>query len=177
MPENDGQQNGAGGEGGQGGETLTWEGVLEGLTEDQRGVYEAHTQGLRSALENERGQRRTLAGQLREATAGLEEGSVARTQLEEATAALEQAEQRATFAEEAVGQGVTNARLAWLAALEIEAFDRRGLPNWDALRKGFPELFGRLGAAPAGNAGRGTGGEPPGGASMNTFIRRSTGRE
>ncbi len=155
---------------------LTWEGVLGTLTEEQQGLHAAHTAGLKSALDSERGQRRDLAAQLKEATKGLEEGSDARTRLEEATAALELAERKVGFAEEAVKAGVVNVRLAWLAAEEAGVFDRRGNVDWEALRGGFPELFGKK-AAPAGNAGAGTGGDPPGAADMNAFIRRSAGRE
>ena len=160
----------------QGNETRTWEAVLEGLPEDVRALYDEHIQGLRSALDAERGQRRDLARQLREATQGLEEGSQARDALESVTARLEAAEQRAAFFEEAARPeiGCTNPRLAYLAAQEIEAFDRRGNPNWDVLKKQFPELF-RKTKTPSANAGSGADQTPKGG-DMNAFIRRSAGR-
>lgn len=174
MPEDN--ENNNQGEGEQGDETLTWEQVVEGLPEAARAVYETHTQGLTSALKSERSQRKDLAGQLREAMGKLETDSKARDALEGVTEQLDQAERRVAFAEEAVGRGVVNPRLAWLAAQEVEAFDRRGNPNWEALKKAFPELFRKAGPPP-GNAGSGAGKEAPPAAGMNAFIRRSAGRE
>lgn len=159
--------------GDQGG--TSWEQVLATLPEEQRGLYEQHTQGLRSALQSERTQRGDLARQLREATAGMEEGSAARTQLEQVGAQLEDANRRADFAMDAGQHGVVNARLAYLAAVEVEAFDRRGNVNWERLREQFPELF-RTNQVPAGNAGNGTGTPPPAAGGMNAFIRQQAGK-
>ncbi len=173
MPENTDGENGT--DGGQGGETLTWESVLGSLTEEQQALHTAHTQGLRSALASERDQRKDLAGQLRKATEGLEEGSALRTQLETATAALETATRKADFMTAAAGQGVRDASLAWLAALELDAFDKKGAPDFGARREAHPALFGKA-AAPAGNAGAGTGGETGTGGGLNAFIRKGAGR-
>ena len=162
---------------GQGNETRTWEAVLEGLPEDVRTLYDEHVKGLKNALKSERDQRKALADQLRDAMKDLEEGSKAQKALESFTQKLEAAEQRAAFFEEAARPeiGCTNPRLAYLAAQEIEAFDRRGNPNWDVLKKQFPELFGKT-RTPSANAGAGAGGQTPKGGDMNAFIRRSAGR-
>lgn len=162
----------------QGGETSqTWEQVLATLPEEQRQLHDTHTQGLRSALQSERQQRQELTRQLREATQQLEEGSQARQQLEALTNQLETAERRADFMEEAVRPeiGCTNPRLAYMAAQEIEAIDRRGRINWDALKQQFPELFKSQQKTPPGNAGSGTG-QAPTGKDMNAFIRTAAGR-
>lgn len=171
--------NDAGGSGGQqddqGGGTPTWEQVVEALPEEQRALYNTHTQGLRSALQSERDQRSDLARQLREATQQLEQGSAARTQLEQMTAQLDQANRRAEFAEAAVRPeiGCTNVRLAWLAATEIDAFDRGGSVNWAKLKEQFPELFAKQGPPP-GNAGAGNN-TPPQTTGMTQIIRRAAG--
>ncbi len=169
MPENGNadQQNGTDGE--QGGETPTWEGVLAGLPEDAQGLFAAHVAGLKSALESERGQRRTLAGELRTATGALKEGSEAREALEGLTGKLELAERRADFVTAAVVAGVRDVGLAWLAALELDAFDRKGEPDFVALKEAHPALFG---GAAAGNAGSGTGRGVESGEDMDTLIRR-----
>jgi len=126
---------GNGGQGGQGnqgnGGTPTWEQVLAGLTEEQRSLYETHTQGLRGALQSERQQRQDLARDLRQATQQLQEGSDARQRLEELTGQLDAANRRAEFLADAVRPeiGCTNPALAWLAAQELDAFDRRGNAN------------------------------------------------
>ena len=70
------EQSGAQGQ--QGGTPATFEAWLAGQADEAKSLYEAHTQGLRSALETERQQRKDLAHQLREATKGLQEGSAVR---------------------------------------------------------------------------------------------------
>ena len=178
MPEEQENQ----GTGGQGNEstnqtTATWETFLQQQSDEVRGLFDGHVTGLKSALASERDQHKDLAKQLREATEKLDKDSDARKELEALSGRLEVAEQRAAFYQDAAKPeiGCANAKLAWLAAQEIEAFDRRGNVNWDALKKAFPELF-RTGGS--GNAGSGTGGggNPPGGVDMNSMIRRAAGK-
>ena len=186
--DNQGQQQNQGANPGQtqqasghsGSETLpqNWDEVLAGLPEEHRNLYQNHTNGLRSALENERAQRRDLAKQLREATTKMEEGSAARQALEKATADMEAAEQRASFYEDATRPevGCGNVRLAYIAAQEIDAFDRRGNANWDALKKAFPELFVKP-KPPSGNAGAGVNNNVPSRPfNMNDAVRHAAGR-
>jgi hypothetical protein len=156
----------------------TWEEFLQGQGDDVKKLFDGHVQGLKSALDTERTQRKDLTKQLREATAQLEKGSEARQSLEALTGQLEAAQARAEFYEEATRPeiGCGNPRLAFLAAQESGAIDSRGRIAWDALHQQFPELF-KKSAAPAGNAGAGTGGPAPASRNMNTFIRRSAGRE
>ena len=153
----------------------TWESILEGLPEEAKGLYEQHTHGLKSALDAERQQRKDLAKQLQDAAGQLEAGSKARTDLEALQARLEETEKRADFATEASGLGIANVKLAYLAAIEFDTFDRRGNVQWDQLKEAAPELFTQ--PAPArGNAGSGTSAPPQPGQDMNTFIRRMAGR-
>lgn len=178
---------GGNGEGGSAGQTAagtsgdqttpqTWEELLDTLPDDQRTLYDEHTRGLRSALDDERRQRKDLAKQLRDAAAAAEEGSQARETLESLQTQLDEAAQRADFAEDAVQQGVTNPRLAWLAAKQIDAFKRNGSADWEALKEAFPELFRKTVAPPA-NAGAGTDSQPAGALSMNQLIRQAAGRQ
>lgn len=169
---------GGGGTPPDGQQETTFEGWLREQTEEVQGLIGDHIQGLRSALQSEREQRREFERQLREATEQLEEGSEARQALESMTSDLEAANRRADFYEDAARPevGCSNPRLAFVAAHEIDAFDRKGNPDWDAIKGQFPELFGST--APPGNAGSGAGqqdGTPVGG--MNSFIRRAAGRE
>lgn len=187
-PENDGNASGQGaggqgaggqgagdqGAGDQGGGTLNWEGVLAGLPEAAQGLFAAHVQGLKGALDSERGQRKDLAKQLQDATAKLEKGSETRDVLEKMSAALERATRQADFVTAAVGQGVRDVRLAWLAAVELDAFNRNGEPDFVALRATHPALFEKV--VTKGNAGAGTGGDGPTGGGMNAFIRAGAGR-
>ena len=86
---------------------------------------------------------------------------------------------RASFTEQAVANGVTDIRLAYLAAQAdglLGAYDPEkgvGRHNFDELRKRYPHLFR---AAPGGSADGGAGGGTGAAASMNEFIRRAAGR-
>ena len=151
---------------------------LTAQDETIRGLYEQHTAGLKSALQAERTQRQDLAKQLREAAKKSEGGSETQKALEETATRLEEAEARATFFEEAARPeiGCSNPRLAYLAAQDAQAIDKKGRVNWAALKEAAPELFRGKQPAP-GNAGAGTQQQPPKGASMNEYIRRATGRQ
>ena len=151
-----------------------WESVLAGLPEEAKGLYEQHISGLKNAFEGEKERRRELSERLQEATSQLEAGSKARDQLEQLQQQLEETQRKADFATEASGQGVSNVKLAYLAAQEFETFDRRGNVQWDALREAAPELFAQQ-PAPRGNAGNGTqapGNRPP---DIDSIIRAKVG--
>ncbi len=154
-----------------------WQAWLQGQPEEQRAViarlYEAETQGLKSALRSEREARGGLEKQLREIGKQLDEGSEARKQLEAAASELQAAQQRVAFYENAPGE-LVNPKLAWLAAQEIGAFDQRGNVNWDAVKQAFPELFKKAVVAGAVNAGSGNAAPKP--FDMNTALREAAGR-
>lgn len=159
-----------------GGTPETWELALAALPEEVQTLYTEHTTGLRSALTGERKERKSLAKQLRDVSAKLEENSEARTELEQMTTQLDDAEKRADFVEDAVKEGVRNPRLAWLAAKEDEeAFDRRGNVNWAHLKEQYPELFAPERSTRS-NAGAGTNNDRAQPRDMNRIIRRAAGR-
>jgi hypothetical protein len=144
--------------------------------EHVRKGYESKTQGLHSALESERTQRKQFSKELRDLTAKAEKGSEAEKTLGEMTSRLEQAEQRAAFYEEANRAEIacSNPRAAFLVAQAEGLFTKRGDPDWPAIKAAAPELFGRK-TTPPGNAGSGNG-APPAQATMNDYIRAATGR-
>lgn len=148
---------------------------LPSQPEPIRALVEGHTSGLKTALASEREQRKELARQLRDATAAAEKGSTLAKTLEEISGRAEAAEKRAVFFEMASqpGIGCTNPRAAFLVAQAEGLFRKDGTPDWAALQVVAPELFRKAGQA---NAGAGVGAPPPAKASMNDFIRRSTGR-
>jgi hypothetical protein len=155
---------------------VTFEGWLGEQPEEVRGLIDGHIAGLKSALQDEREQRKALAKQLREATKKLEEGSEAREALEGLTANLEDASRRAEFYETVGNAGVTNLKLAWIVAREANLIDGQGNVNLSALKEQFPELF-KPSTPPKGNAGSGVGQEGTPTKGMNSFIRRAAGRE
>lgn len=148
------------------------------LTQDEtvRGLYENHTKGLKSALDSERTQRGELAKQLKEAAGKAEKGSELEKALNDATARAEMAERQAAFYVDASKPeiGCSNARAAFAIAQADGLFDRRGNPDWAAIKAAAPELFGHRVAA--GNAGAGTNKPADPARSMNAYIRRAAGR-
>lgn len=139
-------------------------------------AIESSTASLHNALKAEREERKALARQLREATAQAETGSDLRRQLEELSSKHEQAERKAAFLEDAIKPeiGCSNPRAAFLVATAEGLFDRRGDPDWKAIKAAAPELFQRK--LPTGNAGAGQNSPPARASSMNDLIRQAAGR-
>lgn len=157
---------------------LTYDTWHEALTDDVKSLLDTHVTGLKTALTSERDQRKTLATELRDATAKLEEGSDARKALETMTGKFEALEQRAQFYEDAGKPeiGCPSPKLAYLAAKEGDFFDGRGNVNWTKLKENYPELFVKPKLAPA-DAGAGVGQTASAKAGgMNAYIRAAAGR-
>ena len=172
MPTPDGPE-GAGGQGAGGGMPATFEDWLKAQDEGVRRLADEHVKGLKAALDTERSQRKDFERQLREAAGKLEKDSQERRNLEELAGRLTGLERQAAFYDAAHGAGVTNLRLAWLAAENAELVDDKGHADFVKVKERFPELF-RV-TVPPGNAGSGTQ-KPPSGQTMNDLIRRAAGR-
>jgi hypothetical protein len=157
-----------------GGTPQTFEAWIVAQGDDVKGLVDSHVKGLKSALTAEREQRQQLADALKKAGADAEEGSKLKESLTQLSTKLDAEAKRADFYEQAGAEGVTNLKLAWMAARDSDLFDRRGNPDWAALKAQFPELF-RKPSVPGVNVGNGTQ-TPPAPASMNDFIRRTAGR-
>lgn len=144
--------------------------------EHVRKGYEGKTQGLHSALERERQERKEMSRQLKELLPKAEKGSEAEKALGEMSSRLEQANQRAAFLEDALRPeiGCSNPKAAFLVASADGLFKRSGEPDWGAIKAAAPELFGRK--TPPGNAGSGNGSPPASKADMNSWIRAASGR-
>jgi hypothetical protein len=154
----------------------TWDAVLETLAPEAKTLYETHTTGLRSALQNERTQRSELAKQISTLSKQAAEGSDLKKSLEAMTGQLEQATQRADFFEQAAKPeiGCTNPTLAFLAARESGLIDAKGRIQWDTLKQTYPELFKQR--VPAVQAGAGTQTPPAAKHTMTEYIRAAAGR-
>jgi len=116
--------------------------------DDVQKLIEDHIAGLKSALESERGERKGLEDQLRDAARQLEAGSETRQELEKLANDLASSNSKADFYEAAHAAGVKNLSLAYLAAKEGEL-----LGDVDQLKERYPELF-TTETNPQGNAGR-----------------------
>jgi hypothetical protein len=154
----------------------TFEAVMETWTPEIKALYESHTQGLRNTVTATRTERDALKTQLADIARTLgSDPAKAKEQIDTLAAQLEAANRRAGFMEEAGKPeiGCSDAKLALIAALEIDAIDEKGKVDWGALRQQFPTLFRARGSA---SAGAGTQGAPGGRVDMNAAIRRAAGR-
>ena len=151
----------------------TW---LEGQDETVKGLYNVHSESLLNTVRATRKERDDFARQIKELAKGQAEGSEARKALDEMGVKLEVSEKRATFLEESIKPEIQcrNAKAAWLLAQSENLFDRKGNPDWNAIKAEAPELFG-LPTASA-KAGTGTATPPPATKNMNDFIRTASGR-
>jgi len=154
----------------------SFEEYLETQPEPIKALYNAHSEALLNTVRATRSERDDMAKKIKDLTKGMAEGSEAKVQLEAMSAQLEKTEKRAAFLEDAMKPELQcrNAKAAWLLAEAGNLFDRKGLPDWQAIRAEAPELFG----APVANAnaGNGTGTPPAPQKNMNDYIRRASGR-
>lgn len=160
----------------KGAKPLDFDEWINGQDETVKGLITARFQNLENTVKATRGERDTLAQDIKKLAKEQKEGSEAKAALEKISAQLEATERRAAFLEEALNPAlqVRNARAAWLLAEAGNHFKKSGAPDWDAIRAEAPELFG-LPTARA-NAGNGTQTPPSPSQSMNDFIRKSAGR-
>ncbi len=135
-------------------------------------AYETHTQGLRSALNTERTARGDLEKQLRDLAKKAEAGSDAETKLTELANALADKSRQMQFFDAAHEAGVTNLKLAWLAARDAGLVSDKGEVDFDKLKAGYPELFGRAVTAPPVNGGAGNA-QQPAKVDMNDVLRQA----
>jgi len=144
--------------------------------EKVKAAYEEHVTGLKNTVKATREERDQFAKELRDAAGKVAKGSEAEKALNDMAAKYEVAERRASFYEEATRPeiGCRNPKVAFALAVADDLFDKKGIPNWTAIKAAAPELFGV--AAPRSNAGNGTG-SPPKNESMNDLIRRAAGRQ
>lgn len=148
----------------------TWLGSQDATV---KGLIDGHVTGLKSALESERNERKTLSKQIAELKGKAEKGSELEQQLTTLSSQLEAQSTKAAFYESAPAD-VANMKLAWMAAQD-GYIGKGGLVDWNGLKSAFPELF-RKQVTPPANAGNGRnqqGGNQP---NMNDFIRKASGR-
>ena len=151
----------------------TW---LEGQEPKVKELYTQHSEALLNTVRATRKERDDMAKQIKELAKQTAEGSDARKALDEMSARLEVTERRASFMEEAMKPEIQcrNARAAWLVATSENLFDKKGNPDWNAIKQEAPELFGAITANA--QAGAGTASPPPAKKNMNDFIRTAAGR-
>jgi hypothetical protein len=159
----------------QGETPASFEAWMEKQDESTRALYENHINGLKTTVKTTRQERDDLAKQVREILPKAEKGSEFEKNLTETLLKLEATERRATFVEEAVKPGIDcrNPKAAYAYAVTVDAFDKKGNPDWELLKREVPELFGR--SSPPAHGGSGTE-SPPQANDINSMIRRAAGR-
>ncbi len=149
-------------------EQLNFDAWIASQTDPIQGLITEHTQGLRSALETERQQRKDLTKQIKDLTGKLDANSDAAKQLGELSSNLDTAQKRADFYEAATAAGCIKLKPAYLVAQADNL-------TIDQVKNQYPELF--VQARPTStHAGNGTNTSPPSTTTMNDFIRRASGR-
>jgi hypothetical protein len=154
----------------------SWEEFLETQPEEVKALYGTHSEALLNTVKATRDERDTFKKQVKELASKAEKGSELEKSLTDMTARLEAAERRAAFLEEAAKPEVQcrNTRAAWLLAEASDLFDKKGNPDWAAIKREAPELFGTPVANA--NAGNNTQQAPSPHQNMNSFIRKAAGR-
>jgi hypothetical protein len=149
-------------------EQLNFDAWIASQTDPIQGLVTEHTQGLRSALETERQQRKDLAKQIKDLTGKLDANSDAAKQLGELSSNLDAAQKRADFYEAATAAGCVRLKPAFLVAQADNL-------NIAQVKEQYPELFA-VARTPQTHAGGGTATSPPPSQDMNQAIRRAAGR-
>lgn len=170
-----GQQQGNGQQQQQESATLTFDTWYAALSTDVKDLLDDHTTGLKSALDDERRQRKSLANQMKELSKTAEAGSDLQKQLQTLTGQMSEADTKATFYEDAHLAGAKNLRLAWVAAKEYDLIGRNGAVDLAQLKTLVPELFTNKAPPPA-NAGSGANQSGLSAPDMNKAIRTMAGR-
>lgn len=146
-----------------------WDTWYPSQPDEVRSMIDGNTAGLKSALEAERAQRKAIEADLKKLSKGLEGDALA--QLEGIQSRLASETQRASFYESAAAAGVTDFKLAYVAARESGALTDSGGCDFAQLKAQHPSLF-KPTADPPGHAGRGAGKRRNGGTmDANTALR------
>lgn len=119
----------------------TWDTFYAGLTDERKGLVDAHAKGLKASLEAARGERNDLDKKLKQLAKAAEEGSEMQKQVQALQAQLKSANERAAFVDEAPGRGVSNVNAAYKLAVSDGLIGDGGTADWTALKERYPELF------------------------------------
>lgn len=153
------------------GKSLAWKPWHDALPKEAQELIATRESGLKTALDSERDARKDAEKDLRAVAKDLEEGSEAQKKVLTLADDVAEGTKKADFYEDAHKAGVSNLKLAFLVATDEGLFDKRGNANFDKLKEGFPELFGKKKIIDP-NAGDGTDTLPDGQKKdMNAYIR------
>ena len=146
--------------------------LYDGLEEGQRSLIDQHVSGLKNALTSERDATKRLDTQLGKLRGELEGNTEALKQLDTLQGSLQSSKTKASFYEAASQAGVSNLRLAWLAAQEDGLIDDKGEVDFEKMETNYGPLFGEGASGADGHAGAGSSRKAgKGSKSMDELIR------
>ena len=158
---------------------LKWDDWLAQQPDNIKSLIGEHTNGLKTALQSERGTRGNLERQLNELQKQLKGNESAQAEVARIQSQLAEENTRGEFYEAAHVAGATNLRAAYLLAKADGLIDDKGKFRIDDIKSRYPEFFASPKAPlPPGNAGSGAGAQPPrlsGNAAVNNLIRSAAG--
>lgn len=162
------------------GETpLTWDGWLAQQPDNIKALVSEHTNGLKTALQSERGTRGNLERQLNDLKRQLTGNDDAQKEVTRIQAQLAEENTRADFYEAVGAAGATNLKRVWTLAKADGLIDDKGRFKLDDVKSAYPEYFTPAKpVVPVGNAGSGTQQPAPalsGNAAVNNWIRSAAG--
>jgi hypothetical protein len=130
----------------------------------------------KARLDEEIARRKEFEVQIKALSKQQAEGSEAKKKLDEMTTEFQKMEKRSAFFEFASMPEIQcrNVKAAWLLCEAGDFFDKKGNPDFIALKDAAPEFFGQ--PTSNANAGVGTAQPPRPAQNMNNFIRRAAGR-
>lgn len=152
----------------------TFEAWYNGQPDDVKSMLDNHISGLKTALNAERDNTKSLSKQIKDLQVSAEKGSALEKQLSDLQARLTESERHAGFIDGAHNAGCSNVKAAYmLAKANDDLWKRDGTPDWEAIKETAPEFFMPRGG---GSAGSGTNTPPDAGSKvhpMDALIRKA----
>lgn len=154
----------------------TFDAFMAKQPENVRKLYDGHITGLKNTVDATRKERDDFSKQIKDLLPKVEKGSEAEKTILDLQAKQLVSDKRANFMDEAIKPeiGCSNLKAAWALAVADDLFDKRGNPDWAALKLAAPELF-RGKKSPDGDGGNGSRGNNNTTVSMDDRIRLAAG--
>lgn len=158
---------------------LKWDDWLAQQPDNIKSLIGEHTNGLKTALQSERGTRGNLERQLNDLKRQLTGNDDAQKEVTRIQAQLAEENTRADFYEAVGAAGATNLKRVWTLAKADGLVDEKGRFKLDDVKSAYSEYFTPAKpVVPAGNVGSGTQQPAPvlsGNAAVNNWIRSAAG--
>jgi hypothetical protein len=127
-----------------------WDEFLAAQPEPVKKLYTDHHTKLLNAVKATRGDSKALEDRINELLPKAEKGSELEKSLQELTEKLKQETRRSSFLESAIKPeiGCRNPENALIIASKKDLFKKDGTPDWEEIKKAYPEGFTQPGDPP-----------------------------